>query len=147
MKKDVLSVSAIESFIEDALKGYLEDRNNTRITDIHLQVEPNSGRLLVLNDDDIIMSETIVEEWKNKEEVYIIAEPVIRNAVLDLLNSNKLECLDLVKPYSFVLIDESKETIAELLLVDDQDILFLNEGLLEGLDDELNEFLKGLLEM
>jgi hypothetical protein len=52
----------------------------------------------------------------------------------------------LLKPYSFVLIDERKETIAELLIVDEQDTLFLYEGLLKGLDEELDEFLNKLLE-
>ena len=51
----------------------------------------------------------------------------------------------ILKPYSFVLVDEEKETIAELLLVDDDTIL-VNDELLKGLDKELDEFLKELLE-
>ena len=51
-----------------------------------------------------------------------------------------------MKPYSFVQVDEHKETIAELLLMDD-DTLLVNDELLKGLDDELNAFLKDLLEM
>lgn len=39
MEKSMLSVSAIGKFIEDTLKGYVEDKNNTMITDIHLQVK------------------------------------------------------------------------------------------------------------
>jgi hypothetical protein len=38
-----------------------------------------------------------------------------------------------------------KETIAELLLMDD-DTLLVNEELLKGLDEELDSFLKELLE-
>ena len=53
--------------------------------------------------------------------------------------------LTLMKPYSFVLVDEDKETIAELLLMDD-DTLLVNEELLKGLDEELDAFLKDLLE-
>ena len=51
-----------------------------------------------------------------------------------------------MKPFSFVLVDEDKETIAELLLMDD-DTLLLNEELLKGLDEELDSFLKQLLEI
>jgi len=51
----------------------------------------------------------------------------------------------LLKPYSFVLVDEEKETIADLLLMDD-DTMLLSEGLLQGLDEELDAFLKDLLE-
>jgi hypothetical protein len=50
-----------------------------------------------------------------------------------------------MKPFSFVLVDDDKETIAELLLLDD-DTLLVNEELLKGLDEELDAFLKDLLE-
>ena len=53
--------------------------------------------------------------------------------------------LTILKPYSFVLVDDEKETIAELLLMDD-DTLLVNEELLKGLDEELDSFLKELLE-
>jgi len=43
------------------------------------------------------------------------------------------------------LVDEDKETVAELLLVDDDTIL-VDDELLKGLDKELDEFLKNLLE-
>jgi hypothetical protein len=44
-----------------------------------------------------------------------------------------------------VLVDEEHETVADLLLVDD-DTMLLNDGLLKGLDEELDDFLKQLLE-
>ena len=50
-----------------------------------------------------------------------------------------------LKTYSFVLVDEEKETVAELLLIDDDTIL-VNDELLKGLDKELDDFLKDLLE-
>lgn len=147
MDKSVLPVSAIGKFIEDTLIGYVEDKNNTMITDVHLQVKKESGELLVLNDDDTVLSEAIVENWKNENELYHVAESVLRDALADLRNSSKLDTLDLVKPYSFVLIDDNKETVAELLLINDDGVYFLNDGLLEGLDDELDEFLKDLLKV
>ena len=53
--------------------------------------------------------------------------------------------MTILKPYSFVLVDEDKETISDLLLVDD-DTLLVNDELLKGLDKELDDFLKNLLE-
>ncbi len=47
-------------------------------------------------------------------------------------------------PYSFVLVDEQRETIADLLLVD-EDTLLVKKGLLAGLDEELNRFIEELL--
>ena len=44
------------------------------------------------------------------------------------------------------MVDEDRETVAELLLVDNEDTLLLNDELLKGLDEELDAFLKDLLE-
>ena len=60
-------------------------------------------------------------------------------------NEGCFDKLNILKPYSFVLVDEDKETIAELLLMDD-DTLLVNDELLKGLDEELDTFLKDLLE-
>lgn len=145
MKKNVLSVSAVGSFIEKVLKNYVADASDTMITDIHLQLNPDSGELLVLNDDELVLAEAFVEEWVGDFGIYAVAERVIREALINLRESGKLDELNLIKPYSFVLIDKDKETVAELLLIDEQDTLFLNDGLLKGLDEELDAFLKELL--
>lgn len=50
--------------------------------------------------------------------------------------------VSILKP---VLVDEDKETVTELLLVDD-DTMLVNDELLKGLDKELDDFLKELLE-
>ena len=146
MKKSILSVSAIGKFIEDSLSDYVAEGNHTMITDVHLQLQPETGELTIFNDDDVVLSEVIVDEWKGGDEVYHTAESYMRDALVALRESGNLETLDLVKPYSFVLIDKEKETIAELLIVDEQNTLFLSDNLLNGLDEELDAFLKELLE-
>lgn len=146
MEKNTLSVDALEAFIEESLQMYVADESNTMITDIHLQLKPETGGLVLLNDEDCVFSETIIEEWKGLENVCAVAEQNLRDVLTVMCDSSKLDSLKLLKPYSFVLIDERKETIAELLIVDEQDTLFLYEGLLKGLDEELDEFLNKLLE-
>jgi hypothetical protein len=146
MEKNTLSVDALEAFIEESLQMYVADESNTMITDIHLQLKPETGGLALLNDEDCVFSETIIEEWKGLENVCAVAEQNLRDVLTVMRDSSKLDSLKLLKPYSFVLIDERKETIAELLIVDEQDTLFLYEGLLKGLDEELDEFLNKLLE-
>jgi len=47
-------------------------------------------------------------------------------------------------PFSFVLIDDERETLCDLYLVDDDQML-LDTELLKGLDKELNDFLANLL--
>ena len=53
--------------------------------------------------------------------------------------------MGILKPFSFVLEDEEKTFIAELYVADD-DTVILGGDLMEGLDQDLDNFLTDLLE-
>lgn len=148
MKISEQSCASIVSALKTALCRYTSGGDETVVTDIHLQPNSESGELIIFDDDDQELSRTIINEWVEYEsdDFYIVVEPILRAEVETLKESGKLEKLCLMKPYSFVLVDEDKETVAELLLVDEDDTLLLNDELLKGLDEELDAFLKDLLE-
>ena len=120
MKLSQSTLSLIEETIKKAIAKFACGCEQTIVTDIHLQPVQSSGDLLIFDDDDNELAHATVEEWMTYEGT-------------------------IMKPYSFVLVDEEKETIAELLLMDD-DTLLVNDELLKGLDEELDDFLKKLLE-
>ncbi len=148
MKMSEQSRASIVSALKTALCRYTSEGDETVVTDIHLQPNSESGELIIFDDDDQELSRTIINEWVEYEsdDFYTIVEPILRAEIEALKESGKLEKLCLMKPYSFVLVDEDKETVAELLLVDEDDTLLLNDELLKGLDEELDAFLKDLLE-
>lgn len=148
MKMSEQSRASIVSDLKTALCRYASEGDETVVTDIHLQPNSESGELIIFDDDDQELSRTIINEWVEYEsdDFYTVVEPILRAEVEALKESGKLEKLCLMKPYSFVLVDEDKETVAELLLVDEDETLLLNDELLKGLDEELDAFLKDLLE-
>lgn len=148
MKMSEQSRASIVSALKTALCRYTSEGDETVVTDIHLQPNSESGELIIFDDDDQELSRTIINEWVEYEsdDFYTVVEPILRAEIEALKESGKLEKLCLMKPYSFVLVDEDKETVAELLLVDEDDTLLLNDELLKGLDEELDAFLKDLLE-
>lgn len=148
MKMSEQSRASIVSALKTALCRYTSEGDETVVTDIHLQPNSESGELIIFDDDDQELSRTIINEWVEYEsdDFYTVVEPILRAEVEALKESGKLEKLCLMKSYSFVLVDEDKETVAELLLVDEDDTLLLNDELLKGLDEELDAFLKDLLE-
>ena len=148
MKMSEQSRASIVSALKTALCRYTSEGDETVVTDIHLQPNSESGELIIFDDDDQELSRPIINEWVEYEsdDFYTVVEPILRAEVEALKESGKLEKLCLMKPYSFVLVDEDKETVAELLLVDEDDTLLLNDELLKGLDEELDAFLKDLLE-
>lgn len=148
MKLSAQSHACIVSLLREATAKYVADGERTVVTDIHLQPKQDNGELVIFNDDDEELSRTIIEEWSDYSEdnFYSIVERILRGEINSLKETGDLDKLCIMKPYSFVLVDEDKETVAELLLIDDEDTLFLHDELLKGLDEELDTFLKDLLE-
>ncbi len=146
MKLSQSSLNQIEKAIGQAIAQYRGCEENI-VTDIHLQANPGSGELIIFDDDDTQLAATTVDEWINYDgdDFYADAERALSPVLNNMKAAGDLEKLTLMKPYSFVLVDDDKETVAELLLVDD-DTLLLNDELLKGLDEELDAFLKDLLE-
>lgn len=146
MKLSQSSLSQIEKAIGQAIAKY-RCCEETIVTDIHLQAHPESGELLIFDDDDILLGNTTIDEWTNYEgdDFYTDVERILSTLLNNMKTAGDLDKLALMKPHSFVLVDDDKETIAELLLMDD-DTLLLNDELLKGLDEELDSFLKDLLE-
>lgn len=147
MKLCQTSISLLEKTILKAIDRYIGEGVQNVVTDIHLQPNSNSGELSVYNDDDDMLAQAVIEEWVGYEGENFEknVERILNNLLAVLKEQGRFDKLTIMKPYSFVLVDEEKETIADLLLVDD-DTLLVNDELLKGLDEELDAFLKDLLE-
>ena len=147
MKLSTSSHTLVVSCIQKALDKYVSG-NAQVITDIHMQVDMESGQLVISDDDDAVLAEQQIPEWEsaNPENFYTDVEIALKRVLNQLREEGTLESVKILKPYSFVLEDSTKETVAELLMMDDEETLFLNDELLKGLDEELNTFLKDLLE-
>ncbi len=129
--------------IERALRKVSEKLANLyetpTLTDLHLQVLQESGELRIFNDNDEELTRCVVEEWidSKDESFYEHAEAALRQAITAMGDAAKN--LNLLKPYSFVMIGEDRETLAELLYVDDETIV-LDGNLMEGLSEDLDAF-------
>ena len=148
MKLSTQSHNSIVSAIQEALGNYFLNKEENQVTDFYLQPDCQSGKLVLFDDEEVELACVIVDEWveANPEDFYADVEFSLKKVLNRLREMGVLEGLKVLKPYSFVLVDKEKETIADLLLVDDEETLFLNDELLKGLDDELNAFLKDLME-
>lgn len=145
MKLNDSSSAQLKATIRKAIGKYTA-ADETFVTDIHLQANPQSGACRLFDDDDIELGHTTVKEWVAYEgdDFDDVVIDTLTSLLQDMKDAGDFKKLQIIQPYSFVYIDEDKETIAELLLMDD-DTLIVTDGLLKGLDDELNQFLKDLL--
>ena len=147
MKLSQPALSLLEETIKRAIGKYTCGCEQTIVTDIHLQANQNSGEFFLFDDDDQELANATIEEWMTYEndDFYENIERILSSLLCNMKNQGIFDKLTIMKPFSFVLVDDDKETIAELLLLDD-DTLLVNEELLKGLDEELDAFLKDLLE-
>ena len=148
MKLSTSSHALVVSCIKKALDKYMSGKGESLLTDIHMQPDMVSGQLVITDDDDTLLAEELIPEWEsaNPENFYADAEIALKRALNQLREEGALDIVKILKPYSFVLEDHAKETVAELLMMDEEETLFLNDELLKGLDEELDSFLKDLLE-
>ena len=140
------SAAAISEALSKIAQLYSGEEDQLVSTDFYLQPLREEGRLVVFNDNDEEIASATVEEWKAYAPDTFYDEATAHiTAAIDAANAEgQLERLAVWMPYSFVLVDEERETITDLLLVDD-DTLLVKKGLLAGLDEELNQFIEELL--
>lgn len=141
------TIQQVERFIRKVAQKFpaqLSEEDNTVLTDIHVRVSQDSGELLAFDDEDNEITRCVVEQWiDNKDENFY---DEVAKALRDVMrkNSETIDNLGILKPYSFVLEDDDKENLGELYLADD-DTIIVGGDLMENLDSDLDSFLDDLL--
>ncbi len=134
----------IERFLRKIVQKYPPLEDATLLTDIHVRVSQESGELLAFDDDENEITRCVVEQWiENKEDQFY--DEVLRQ-LREVMRKNAELCdnLGIMKPYSFVLEDDDKESHGEIYLADD-DTIIIGGDLMDGLEKDLDSFLDNLL--
>lgn len=134
----------IKRFLKKIAQKFPPCEDSSVVTDIHVRVSQGSGEMLAFDDDDNEVTRCVVEQWinNNDEDFYNGVEQTLISTFSAL--STIADSLGILKPYSFVLENDDKDTIAELYIADD-DTVIIGKDLMEGLDSDLNLFLEKLL--
>ncbi len=129
--------------IEKMAKNFVT-AEETKVTDFHVKVNGETGDVAIYDDDDNSLARVHIIELEGEHDEKRI-ERILRSELTRIQENGVFDNLNIAKPYSFVLTDDDNQDIVDLLIIDD-DTLILSEGLLEGFDEEMNEFLRHLLE-
>lgn len=144
MKANEQTIKQIERAIRKIAQKLPPNDESSIFTDIHIRVSQDSGELLAFDDDDQEITRCVIEQWiENKNEnFYHDVAAIMRNVLHN--QQQVVNNLGIIKPYSFVLEDDEKESIAELFVADD-DTIIIGGDLMQGLDQDLDSFFKGLM--
>ena len=145
MKLAPSSTASLHAALAKIAELYSGEEDQLVSTDFYL-MPSSEGTLGVYNDEDEAIATAEVPEWETYEPdtFYADVEADLREAIAGANANGELERLAVWMPYSFVLVDDERETVADLLLVD-EDTLLVTNSLLDGLNEELNSFLDQLL--
>ena len=121
----------IERFLKKIAQKFPPREDTSIVTDIHVRVSQGSGEMLAFDDDDNEVTRCVVEQWinNNDEDFYNGVEQTLISTFSAL--STIADSLGILKPYSFVLENDDKDTIAELYIADD-DTVIIGKDLMEG---------------
>lgn len=134
----------IERAVKKIAQKFPANEEPTIMTDIHLLVSQESGELLAFDDDENEITRCVVDQWiDNKEDNFYDQVTSILRSILESQRET-IALMSLLKPFSFVLENDDKETIAELFVSDD-DTVIIGGDIMPGLDKELDSFLSDLL--
>ena len=144
MKATEQTWQQVERVIRKVIEKFPSSEEPTMLTDIHIRVSQENGEVMVFNDDDQEITRCIVEQWiDNKDDqFYNDAANILRQALTK--QKKVIGQMSIMKPFSFVLEDEDRESVTELYLVDD-DLVIIDEELMADLDKDLDSFLEHLI--
>ena len=144
MKATEQTLLQVDRAIRKIAQKFPYDEETSIITDIHLRVFQDSGEILAFDDEEREITRCVIEQWiENKDDDFYKEITVILREELRKLH-DAVDNLGIMKPYSFVLEDDDKESIAELYVADD-DTIIVGDDLMKGLDQDLDNFLDDLL--
>ena len=144
--------SQIQRMLQKVAHKFPQTEEPSVMTDIHVRINQETGDVMAFDDDDNEITRIVVDEWIDKkeddDEFYAVATAVFRQVLLQPVDDNKMygNTFNIMMPYCFVLEDELGEHIDELFISDNDDTIIIGDSFMEGLDKDLDDFMKHLFE-
>jgi hypothetical protein len=144
-KTTELTIQQIERAIRKIADKFPPSEEANIMTDIHFRVTQETGELMAFDDNDEELNRCIIEDWiDNTDDDFFQQIPSVFRKCLDKMRDT-VENMSILKPFSFVLENDDKESVAELYLVDDETVI-IDPDLMQGLNEDLDDFFKKLFE-
>ena len=144
MKATEQTLQKIERAIRKIAEKFQSSEDRSLMTDIHIRVTQDTGELMAFDDDDNEITRCVVDQWidNKQDDFYEQISPIIRRCIEK--QKALIENLGILKPFSFVLEDDDKESLGELYLIDD-DVAIIDTDLMADLDKDLDDFFDKLI--
>ena len=149
MKRDALFQTLNHAF-RKSLDKLMDSESSAALVDLYLFPNPESGDFTIYDDEDQILVKVSVPVWEEQfdsmdsESSLKECEEILREIVIKVRDEGIYEKINILKPFSILMVDEEMETICELLMIDEEQLL-LDDDFLKHMDEELDGFFKQLM--
>jgi len=149
MKKEAL-YHLLDRAFRKALEQLEVSESQAAIVDLYLLPNPEAGEFSVFDDEDHELIKVPVDVWQENYETLDNEAELKECEILLVEIANKIkdegifEKINILKPFSVLMVDEDMETLAELLLLDDEQYL-VDDHFLKHMDEELDAFFEKLM--
>ncbi len=145
MSLSKVSKDGLRGMISQALRKVSTEGDFELMTDFHLHLRQDTGELTMTDDEGALLGSIVVEEWNDVNSDVLNAVAHALTSLLQQMHHDKeFDGVKVLKPFSFVLEDDDKETVEDLFVVDDDNIC-LTDSLLKGMDEDLDSFFSKLM--
>lgn len=144
MEQSQQTIQQVDRALDKIINKYPQSEDSVAFTDIHLRVSQDSGDFLAYDDDEQELNRCVISDWIENTDDNFYHQ--VANILRQRLNkfSSRIETMGIAKPFSFVLEDDERESIAELFLADDETII-IGGDLMGDLDNDLDSFFENLM--
>jgi hypothetical protein len=144
--KDGSEAGVKELLLEAVAK--VKERGSVSLSDLYVAVGFDDLTLSIYDDDEVLLVQGSVDEWAElKEDSETFDERVadiLQRTLRQREVADAIESLDVIRPFSVLLVDDEFEVKEELMRLD-EDNLVLDDDFVKNLDRELDDFLDNLL--
>jgi hypothetical protein len=140
--------SSIEIAIRKAADKYKSEFPESALTDLFIQANQDKAELSVYDDENHLLYSTQIQAWANNEEededeeiFNQEAEQVVGAAVRKCESNGLFKEINILEPFSVILVDNQFDTISELFTID-SDQLVIGDDLMKDWEKDLDNFME-----
>lgn len=152
MEDKVSEKNEIKEVFFGAIETLKDGYQGNSLTDLFVQMDCDSGEIVIFDDESNKVTSAFISAWEERgnsdlsnDEAMTRNLKALKHAVSDLNKEDAFAELDVFKPFSVSLTDEDSTIIEELLIIEDDSIVFLEDDFLEKLEKDFDDFVANLL--
>ena len=137
----------LKQSISQALEA-VKTNEGVSLTDMYINVKAEDYSLSVYDDNETLLLQSTIDNWNELKEEGVNTDEVIASTLHKLFEDASIVALfdelELIAPFSVILIDDEFQHITELITID-RDAFIIDADFFASYDKELDDFFEQLM--